>query len=76
MKLMKRDLIDAINRRKIAIFGHSLQHNEFLISILEGKVLGKKRRGRPIKKILKYAQQIIKCWNYYKMKRVAEKREE
>ena len=49
-KLMERErnLMDEINRRKIAFFGRSLRH---LKLVFEGKVLGTKSRGRPRMKI-------------------------
>ena len=63
----ERDLIGAINKRKIAFFSHSLRHNKSLKFIFEGKCLEKKTRGRPRMKILEHAQQIIRCQNYYEM---------
>ena len=43
-----------------------LEHNEFMINIIEGNVLSKRRRGRPRKPLLKdikHGMQIIKYCN-------------
>lgn len=32
-------------KRKTSLFGHILKHNDFIMNILEGKIIGKKRRG-------------------------------
>ena len=70
----ERDLVGAINWMKIAFFDHNSWHNKFLKFIFEGKVLEKKTRGKPRIRFLEYAQQIMKCQNYYEMKRIAEKK--
>ena len=71
---MKKGLISAIDKRKIVFFDHSLRHK--FLKLIQGKILGKKSRGRPRMRILEHAQPIFRCQNYYEMKRITEKREE
>ena len=43
----KRQLLDIIKRRKMCFFGHIKRHDSIIKDILEGKVEGKRGRGRP-----------------------------
>lgn len=46
MKKKKNEIIETINSRKIKLFGHLIQHNEFLNVIFKGQVLDKRTRER------------------------------
>ena len=43
----KRKLLDTIKSRKMSFFGHIKRHNTIIKDILEGKVEGRRGRGRP-----------------------------
>ena len=44
---MERSLLETIKRRKLSYFGHIKRHHSIKKEILEGKVKGKRGRGRP-----------------------------
>jgi len=71
----ERSLIDSIMRRKVKLTGHLLRHNAFLTNILEGKVEGKRSRGRPRKSYFEDISKIMGCSNYSHLKRKASVRE-
>ena len=65
-----------IVRRRNEWIGHIMRHEGLLKLIIEGRVEGKNRRGRPR---LEFIQQIIKdqgCDSYVEMKRKADRRED
>ena len=43
----KRQLLDTIKSRKMSFFGHVKRHDSLIKEILEGKVEGRRGRGRP-----------------------------
>merc|ERR1711911_198203 len=43
----KRQLLDIVKRRKMCYFGHIKRHDSIIKDILEGKVEGRRGRGRP-----------------------------
>ena len=43
----RRQLLEIIKNRKMSFFGHIKRHNSIIKDILEGKVEGKRGRGRP-----------------------------
>ena len=45
----KRTLLTDIMKRKNRFFGHTIRHNNFQTTLLEGKINGKRGRGRPRK---------------------------
>ena len=59
-----RNFIEALERRvKSQLISHLLRHDESVTNIIEGKVFGKRGRGRPKKSYLEdieYRMQIIK----------------
>ena len=72
----ERRLLREMEKRKTKFIGHVLRHNTFIINILEGKVLGKKGRGRPRKKYLEDIEKRMGCVNYSELKRTAGDRTE
>jgi len=42
-----RLLLKILNNRRHSLIGHIIRHNEFVVNILEGAILGKKAMGRP-----------------------------
>jgi len=70
-----RELLKVIAKRKIKLLGHVLRHNNFLQNIFEGKVLGKKTRGRPRMAFLKNTIHEMGCNSYAGMKELARNRE-
>lgn len=72
----ERRLMKEMGKRKIKFIGHVIRHNTFFVNILEGKVLGKKGRGRPRTKYLEDIKKRIGCDNYMELKRTANDRRE
>lgn len=54
----RRNLITSIMKRKVKLVGHLLRHNEFITNIIEGRVLGRRPRGRPWKSYFDDIQQL------------------
>ena len=44
------ELLNTVKKRKLQYFGHTVRHNSLCKSILEGKVEGRRGRGRPPRK--------------------------
>lgn len=60
----KRTLLKKIEERKAKSIGHTIQHNNFLGNIFEGKILGKKPRGRPRASIFQSVIDEMGCGSY------------
>jgi hypothetical protein len=43
---MKRELFNTVRKRQMKFFGHIKRHNSILKDTLEGKIQGKRSRGR------------------------------
>ena len=43
----QRSLLDTIKKRKLTCFGHIIKENNIQQLVLEGKINGRHRRGRP-----------------------------
>jgi ribosomal 50S subunit-associated protein YjgA (DUF615 family) len=48
----QRNIFHTIRRRKANWFGHILRRNSLLKNIIEGKIIGTRRRGRRRKQLL------------------------
>lgn len=70
----QRNLMEAMERRKIKYIGHVIRHNKFLAEILEWKILGKKGKGRPRKKYIEEIKSRMVFRSYVDLKRAAEDR--
>ena len=44
---LKRSLMNTIKERKLAYFGHTKRHPSMMRNLLEGKMQGKRPKGRP-----------------------------
>ena len=64
----ERSLIKTIKERQARWLGHVLRHDDFLKTIIEGRLLGKRSRGRPRKGIL---DNIKEGRSYDSLKRMA-----
>ncbi|KAI5739387.1 hypothetical protein M8J77_018683 [Diaphorina citri] len=71
-----RQLIKTIEKRKIKLIGHIIRHNNFITNIFEGKIQGKKTRGRPRKQYFKDMQESMRCTSFSELKSVANNRNE
>ncbi|KAI5734042.1 hypothetical protein M8J77_001775 [Diaphorina citri] len=71
-----RQLIKTIEKRKIKLIGHIIRHNNFITNIFEGKIQGKKTRGRPRKQYFKDIQESMRCTSFSELKSVANNRNE
>jgi hypothetical protein len=68
----ERSLIETIRKRQRNWMGHVLRHDSLLRTIIEGKMEGKKRRGRPRKMMLEWMMDK----DYQKLKEEARNRSE
>ncbi|KAG8222889.1 hypothetical protein J437_LFUL003534 [Ladona fulva] len=70
----RRALIETIEKRKSKHNGHQIRHNEILNSIFEGKILGKRTRGRPGLPILQDVKSRMDCSSFQEMEELAKDR--
>jgi hypothetical protein len=68
----KRKILRVIGMRKVKFIGHLLRHNSFVTNIMEGRVLGKKNRGRPRLSYIKNLMKELFCNSYAEMKSLAQ----
>ena len=72
----KRNIMTSLMRRKVKLVGHLLRHNNFITNIIEGKVAGRRPRGRPRKSYLEDIYHLMGCTSYHQLKRAAMDRDE
>ncbi|KAI5727290.1 hypothetical protein M8J77_000272 [Diaphorina citri] len=72
----RRYLMNFIASRKIKLIGHIIRHNDFLSNIFEGKVEGKKPRGRPRMRYFHDIQETMGCSSFESLKCAARDRNE
>ena len=65
----KRSLINTITRRQKHWIGHILRGNNLIKELVEGRLYGKKRRGKPRQQMLDF---IMRRKTYVEMKRLAQ----
>ena len=53
----ERLFLKILKNRRHSWIGHTVRHNEFVVNILEGAILGKKDRGKNSTTILKASRQ-------------------
>ncbi|VVC30844.1 Hypothetical protein CINCED_3A005768 [Cinara cedri] len=70
-----RQIIKIVETRKIKFSGHVMSHNTFIINIMEGKINGKRDRGRPRDTNIGNTMKLLSLPSEA-MKRLAGKREE
>ena len=71
----RRELISHILKRKAKLIGHSIRHSTFLSNIFEGKILGRRTRGRPRTSYFKDVKRLMDVSSYSHLKRVATDRD-
>jgi len=71
-----RQIIKMIEIRRIKFFGHVMQHNTFIINIMEGRMNGERGRRRPRDTNLGNIMKLLSLKNYKKIKRLTDIREE
>ena len=67
----KRSLINTLTRRQKNWIGHVLRGNNLIKELIEGRLYGKKRRGKPRQQMLNF---ITGRSTYVEMKRLAQDR--
>lgn len=67
----KRSLMQRIMKRKIKLIGHLLRHNTFITNIIEGKMEGRRPRGRPRKMYFEDIFETMRCATYHQLKEAA-----
>lgn len=72
----RRQLIQSLESRQIKLIGHTIRHNNFLCNIFEGRLEGRRCRGRPRKCYFKDIMEIMKCKTYRELKYLAANRQE
>lgn len=68
----KRSLMNIIANRRGKMLGHLLRHDEFIKVILEGKIEGKRKRGRPRITYMEQIRKTIQATTYREVKDKAE----
>ncbi|KAL4083943.1 hypothetical protein QTP88_029259 [Uroleucon formosanum] len=71
-----RKILSTIKERRWNMIGHVLRHEELLYIIIEGKMNGKRDRGRPRTSYIKKMISDAGLANYKELKRLAENRDE
>lgn len=72
----RRSLLENIMKRKVKLIGHLIRHNQFIGNIFEGRLLGRRSRGRPRTSYFRDLQNIMRVNTYGQMKTIAMNREE
>jgi hypothetical protein len=67
----KRNILHTIRQRKAKWIGHILHRNRLLTHIIEGKIIGTRRRGRRRKQLL---DDLKEARRYWKLKEEAQDR--
>lgn len=62
----RRIMINEIIKRKIKLIGHPLKRNQFITIIMEGKINGKRTRGRLGKFFFEEISKLIDFTSYQK----------
>ena len=71
-----RQIIRMMEIRKTKFFGHIMRHNTLITNIMEGKINGKRGRGRPRETNLGNLKKLLSLASYEDMKRLADNRED
>jgi hypothetical protein len=67
----ERNILQTIRRRKANWIGHILHRNCLLSHVIEGKIIGTRRRGRRRKQLL---DELKEAKRYWKLKEEAQER--
>ena len=70
-QIEERSLLKILKNRRHSWTGHILRHNEFVVNIIEGTVLGKKAVGRPrlqyLKQVARNTGAVYSCYTAMKI---------
>ncbi|KAI5640823.1 hypothetical protein NE865_06931 [Phthorimaea operculella] len=72
----KRNILSIIENRRGKMFGHLMRHDEFIKVIMEGKIEGKRGRGRPRRSYSDQLKEKAGVTTYKDLKEVVHKRED
>ncbi|PZC74919.1 hypothetical protein B5X24_HaOG207024 [Helicoverpa armigera] len=67
----KRQLLQNIEYRRGKMIGHLICHDDFIKNIVEGKVEGKRGRGRPRYSYIKQIKEKVKVVTYKEVQELA-----
>jgi|AKYZ01.1.fsa_nt_gi Reverse transcriptase (RNA-dependent DNA polymerase). len=65
----------SIVRRRTELIGHTLRHESLLKTVLEGRVEGRRGRGRPRRRYMDQIMRDVNCHSYTELKRMAQERQ-
>jgi hypothetical protein len=72
----KRSLLKVIENRRGKMIGHLLRHDDLIKVIIEGKIEGRRKRGRPRRAYMEQLKENIEVETYRELKEKAENRTE
>jgi len=67
----ERLVLEVLKNRRLSWIGRTIRHNEFVVNILQGAIIGKKAVGRPRLQYLKKVVRNTGADSYRAMKRKA-----
>eukprot|EP00795_Rhopilema_esculentum_P006693 gene6693-12250_t len=68
-------LLDTIKQSKLAYFGHLMKHASLQLDLIDGKIEGKRARGRPRLKWLDNIKEWSTTPKYVDLKKMAQDRQ-
>lgn len=68
----KRSLLKVIENRRGKMLGHLIRHDSYIKVIIEGKIEGKRKRGRPRRAYMDQIKEKISVSSYREVKEKAE----
>ncbi|KAJ2951390.1 hypothetical protein O0L34_g13533 [Tuta absoluta] len=72
----QRSSLRTIDDRRGKMMGHLIRHDHFLKNIVEGKVEGRRGRGRPRRNYFDQIKEKVNVVSYQEVKSLAERRQE
>lgn len=72
----RRNLMKSIAKRKVKLIGHLIRHSDFMKNIFEGRIQGRRSRGRPRSSYFQDVMNIMNVNSYSTMKSIAMNRTE
>lgn len=72
----KRSIMDTIENRRGSMIGHLIRHDLFIKNIIEGKIEGKRGRGRPRRTFMEQIKEKVHVGSYQEVKELAGTRKD